>query len=123
MIFANYVRYREEARILKLRPEHRKYMFGLLDQRKVVAAGSFLNNSGGLYLYEVESREAAEQLMTADPYFLGNAIAEYHIAEWEAHGENPSLLQVAKTLPHSILTIGERHERAFGPCDRGTRRP
>ena len=49
-----------------------------------------------LYLYEVESQEAAEQLMTADPYFLGNAIAEYHIAEWEVHGENPALLQVAK---------------------------
>ena len=96
MIFANYVRYREEARILKLRPEHRKYMFGLLDQGKVVAAGSFPNNSGGLYLYEVESQEAAEHLMTADPYFLGNAIAEYHIAEWEVHGANPALLQVAK---------------------------
>jgi hypothetical protein len=34
--------------------------------------------------------------MTADPYFLGNAIAEYHIAEWEVHGSNPALLQVTK---------------------------
>jgi uncharacterized protein len=96
MIFANYVRYGDEARILKIRPEHRKYMLALLDRGKVVAAGSFPSNSGGLYLYEVDSREAAEQLMTADPYFLGNAIAEYHIAEWEVHGANPALLQVAK---------------------------
>jgi hypothetical protein len=34
--------------------------------------------------------------MTADPYFLGNAITEYHIAEWEVHGANPALLRVAK---------------------------
>jgi hypothetical protein len=61
--------------------------------------------------------------MTADPYFLGNAIAEYHIAEWEVHGANPALLQVARDLPHSIVTMGERHERAFGQCDRRTRRP
>jgi uncharacterized protein YciI len=96
MIFANYVQYGDEARILKIRPEHRKYMVALLDEGKVVAAGSFPNNSGGLYLYEAESREAAEQLMTADPYFLGNAITEYHIAEWEVHGANPALLRAAK---------------------------
>jgi uncharacterized protein len=96
MIFANYVRYGDEARILKIRPEHRKYMFSLLEQGKVVAAGSFPYNAGGLYLYEVESREAAEQLMTGDPYFLGNAIAEYQITAWKVHGANPSLLQVAK---------------------------
>jgi uncharacterized protein YciI len=96
MIFANYVRYGDEARILKLRPEHRKYMIGLLDQGKAVPAGSFPNNSGALYFYEVDSREAAEQLMTAGRYFLGNAIAEYHIAEREVHCANPSLLQLAK---------------------------
>jgi uncharacterized protein len=96
MIFANYVRYGDEGRILKIRPEHRKYMFALLDQGKVVAAGSFPKNLGGLYLYEVESREAAEQLMIEDPYFLGDAIAEYQIAEWEVHGANPELLRVAK---------------------------
>ena len=39
MIFANYVRYGDEARILKLRPEHRKYMFGLLDHGKLVEEG------------------------------------------------------------------------------------
>src|SRR4029077_15701990 len=92
----NYVRYGDENGKLKILPGHRKDMFSLLDQGKVVAAGAFANNSGGLYLYEVEFREAAEQLMTADPYFLGNAIAEYHIAEWEVHGANPALLQVAK---------------------------
>jgi uncharacterized protein YciI len=97
VIFANYIKYGDEARIVKIRPAHRKYMFGLLEQGKVIAAGSFPNNSGGLYLYEVESEMAAEKLMTDDPYFLGYAIAEYRITPWEVHGANPALLQVAKT--------------------------
>jgi hypothetical protein len=31
--------------------------------------------------------------MTDDPYFLGDAIAEYHIAPWEIHGANAELLK------------------------------
>lgn len=96
MIFANYVKYGVEARIIELRPEHRKYMFGLLDQGMLVAAGSFPNNSGGLYIYDVESQSTAEGLMTDDPYFLGDAIAEYHITPWEIHGANPAPFQANK---------------------------
>ena len=96
MIFANYIRYGEEAQILRLRPAHREYMGGLIDSGRAVAAGSFPNNSGGLYLYAVEFQAAAEKLMTDDPYFLGGAIAEYQITAWEVHGVNPALLQISK---------------------------
>ena len=67
MIFASYVRYGEEARILKLQPEHRKYMFGLLNQGKVVAAGSFPNNSGGLYLYAIRTLSKLAHFQTKSP--------------------------------------------------------
>jgi uncharacterized protein len=95
MIYANYLQYGERSKILILRPAHQKYLFELLDQGKLIAAGSFPDDVGGLYIYEAESQEAAENLMTDDPYFLGNAIAGFRIVAWEVHGANPALLRVA----------------------------
>jgi uncharacterized protein YciI len=94
MIYANHVEYGERAKILALRPAHQRYMFDLLDRGKAVAAGSFPDDVGGLYLYEVETQDAAESLMREDPYFIGGAIASYRIMLWEIHGANPSLLRV-----------------------------
>lgn len=94
MIYANYVAYGERAKILALRPSHQRYMFDLLDRGCAIAAGSFPEDAGGLYLYEAETQNAAESLMSNDPYFLGGAIASYRIALWEIHGANPSLLRV-----------------------------
>jgi uncharacterized protein YciI len=96
MIYANYLHYGDREKILRLRPAHQKYLFGLLEQGKLVAAGSFPEDVGGLYLYEADSSEAAEQLMANDPYVLGNAIASYRITAWEVHGANPDLLRVSK---------------------------
>ena len=95
MVFANYVEYGEGALILELRPAHREYMKKLIDNGRAVAAGSFPDNSGGLYLYAVESQAAAEQLMTDDPFFIGGAIADYRITHWEIHGVNPALLRIS----------------------------
>jgi uncharacterized protein YciI len=94
MIYANYVEYGERAKILALRPSHQRYMFDLLDRGCVIAAGSFPEDAGGLYLYEAETQADAEGLMSNDPYFLGGAIASYRITQWEIHGANASLLRV-----------------------------
>jgi uncharacterized protein YciI len=96
MIFVNYLQYGERERILELRPAHQKYLFGLLEQGKLVAAGSFPEDVGGLYLYETDSQEAAELLMASDPYVQGNAIASFRITAWEVHGVNPDLLRISK---------------------------
>lgn len=96
MIFANYLEYGERERILELRPAHQKYLFGLLEQGKLVAAGSFPGDVGGLYLYEAESQEEAEQFMLNDPYALGDAIKSYRITAWEVHGVNTTLLRVSQ---------------------------
>jgi uncharacterized protein YciI len=96
MIYANYVEYGAREAILEFRPDHRRYMFGLLEQGKLVAAGSFPDDVGGLYLYEADSQESANQFMMDDPFYLGNAIKSYRILPWEVHGANTSLLTVAK---------------------------
>jgi uncharacterized protein YciI len=48
------------------------------------------------YLYETNTQQLAESMMTNDPYFVGGAIASYRITAWEVHGANPSLLRVSK---------------------------
>jgi uncharacterized protein YciI len=96
MIYANYVQYGDRKKILELRPSHQKYLFGLIDQGRAVAAGSFPEDVGGLYLYETDTQQSAESMMTNDPYFLGGAIASYRIMAWEVHGANPNLLRVSK---------------------------
>jgi len=96
MIFANYLKYGDRAKVLELRPSHQKYLFGLIDQGKAVAAGSFPDDVGGLYLYETDTQESAEKLAREDPYVLGGAIRSYRILAWEVHGANPALLKVSK---------------------------
>ena len=96
MVFANYVKYGDTARVLELRPAHRTYMARLIDEGTVIAAGSFPGNSGGLYLYDVPSQAAAEKIMTDDPFFLGTAIAEYRITPWEIHGTSPALVALKR---------------------------
>ena len=96
MIYANYVKYGDRNKILELRPLHQKYLFGLIDRGLAVAAGSFPDDVGGLYLYETDTQQSAERMMTNDPYFVGDAIASYRITAWEVHGANPDLLRVSK---------------------------
>ena len=96
MIYANYIEDGAREKIHELRPSHRKYMFGLINQGKAVAAGSFPDDVGGLYLYQTDSQESAEKFMLEDPYYVGNAIKRYRITAWEVHGVNPALLVVAR---------------------------
>jgi uncharacterized protein YciI len=96
MIYANYVQYADRTKVLELRPSHQKYLFGLIDEGRAVAAGSFPEDVGGLYLYETDTQQSAEDMMTNDPYFLGGAIGSYRITAWEVHGANPGLLRVSK---------------------------
>jgi uncharacterized protein len=85
MIFANYLRYGERCRILKLRPVHQEYLLSLRDRGLLVAAGSFADDVGGLYLYQTDSLNAAGKLAAEDPYILGDAIEYYSITPWEVH--------------------------------------
>jgi uncharacterized protein len=95
VIFANYLEYGDRDKVLELRPSHQKYLFDLMDQGKVVAAGSFPDDVGGLYLYEADTEKSAEKLMLEDPYVLGGAIQSYRILAWEVHGAKPALLKVS----------------------------
>src|SRR5262249_47735844 len=53
MKFAATIEYTpDKAKIEQVRPAHRKYLTGLLQQGKLAAAGPFMDDSGALIVYE-----------------------------------------------------------------------
>ena len=50
----------------QFRPEHRAYCGQLKDAGQLAASGPLTDGFGGLFIYEVDSVDAAEALLTAD---------------------------------------------------------
>lgn len=65
-----------------MRPEHRRYLGGLQDQGKLVAAGPFANDVGALIIYEADSEEAVGHLIEDDPFYKAGIFAQYTIRAW-----------------------------------------
>ena len=72
----------EKSRIPEVRPEHRKYLGGLKEQGRLVAAGPFAGDAGALIIYEAESEQDAEALIKADPFYAAGVFAQYTIHPW-----------------------------------------
>jgi uncharacterized protein YciI len=84
MLFANYIQYIDDPeRIAAIRPTHRAYLKGLLDQGKLAAAGPFADGSGALFVYAADTIDKARELAEADPYTQGGVIKEQTIHPWQ----------------------------------------
>ena|ERR1700761_5286233 len=95
MTFICLMDYVDLEAIARVRPRHRDYMFKLIAENKVIAAGSFVpDDDGGLFLYEAPSLQAAQQLVADDPYIQEGAVLKHQLREYEIHGANPRLLHV-----------------------------
>ena len=87
MKVVNYARYIQDSqRVTELRPRHREYMSQLGAEGKLVAGGPFIDGSGALFIYEVDSLDAATSIVAADPYMTGGALATYELRPWEIIG-------------------------------------
>ncbi len=58
----------DKARIAEVRPLHRVHLTKLKEQKKIVVSGPFVDDSGALMIFEAESAEEIERLMSADPF-------------------------------------------------------
>ena len=67
-------------------------MSDLGEQCRVIAGGPFIDGSGALFIYEVDSLQAAEALFAHDPYSLKGAIASHTMHAWELVRVYPELL-------------------------------
>src|SRR5215472_15641347 len=94
MKFANYIRYiQDQDAVAAIRPAHRAYLHGLLENGQLAAAGPFADGTGALFVYEAGDIDAARGLAEADPYTLGGVIKQQTITPWELVYSNPGLLQ------------------------------
>ena len=96
MIYMCLMEYCEDrSRIAAVRPRHQAYLFDLIDQGKLISAGSFIpDDDGGLFLYEAEKLHDAEGLVRDDPYIREGVISSWKLREYEVHGINRDLLRV-----------------------------
>lgn len=82
-LFTAILTYGEDAeRRQEVRPSHREYQRGLLEQGKLVKAGPFADDSGALIIYEAQDISEAQTLLTNDPFAMNGIIEGAMINEW-----------------------------------------
>ena len=93
MKFAAVIEYlQDKAKIAESRPAHRQYLAGLKERGQLVVCGPFLDDSGGLIVYEAASREAAEKLILDDPFQKNGIFLRYQLRPWNPVIANLDLL-------------------------------
>ena len=82
MKFAVIFSYANSETIAEIRPAHREYLAALKANGKLAASGPFLDNSGALIIYEADSDEEVQQLISGDPFHKSGIFASYLIRPW-----------------------------------------
>lgn len=73
---------KDNERRLAVRPEHRRYLRGLLERGKLRTAGPWGDDSGAMIVYEVADEAEAHALLAADPYTAADAVTVVSLREW-----------------------------------------
>jgi uncharacterized protein len=94
-LFVNYAKYAaDKSRLATVRPAHWEYDRTLRNAGKLAMAGPFADDEGGLFVYNVPSREDAMSCLKQDPFALEGVFADYELLEWIVEGLNPDLLTI-----------------------------
>jgi uncharacterized protein YciI len=94
MKYVSYVTHtKDKARIAAHRPAHREYLSGLPEQGKLVACGPFPDDSGALFVYEVDCAEAAAAIVAQDPFFANGVFESRELKPWTLVFSNAELLR------------------------------
>jgi len=92
-LFPNYAKYSaDRSRLTTARPAHWKYDQILKSANKLALAGPFVNDQGGLFVYNAVDREEAMSCLKQDPFAVEGVFADYELLEWLIEGVNPDLL-------------------------------
>jgi uncharacterized protein YciI len=81
----------DKTRVDQFRPEHRAYCAKLRDAGQLAASGPLTDGFGGLFIYECDSIEAAEQIIKDDPFHREGVFAKWTIRPWTIAVSNPEL--------------------------------
>jgi uncharacterized protein YciI len=78
--------------ITRVRPVHREYIKGLQKNGQIAIAGPFIDDSGGLLVYEAETPEQVDALIRNDPFFKEGVFKSWVLRAWKPVSANPALL-------------------------------
>jgi uncharacterized protein YciI len=98
-LFANYAKYTaDKSRLATIRAAHWEYDRALKNAGKLVLAGSFADDEGGLSVYNAVRKEEAMSYLSEDPFAKEGVFAYCELLEWVVQGVNPDLLH-DRSLP------------------------
>lgn len=78
---------RDKERVKATWPAHRVYLRSFLEKGILLAAGPFGDESGALWVLDVETVEQADEIVRNDPFVAADAVKDWKIrpfAYWSA---------------------------------------
>ncbi|WP_134699423.1 YciI family protein [Ammoniphilus sp. YIM 78166] len=81
MLYAALLTIVDEEINMKVRPAHLRYIDELFQQGKVVMAGPFTDQKGGMVIYRAHSYEEAKKMAEQDPVVVERA-RTLELREW-----------------------------------------
>lgn len=64
------------------RAEHRVYLNQLVDEGKLLMAGPFEDESGGIIIFEAGDQDEVQAMMDKDPFTINGVFATTEIRPW-----------------------------------------
>lgn len=93
MLWAAWIEYTpDQALVAEVRPKHREYEAKLLAEGRLALGGPLTDQFGALIVYDTESKEAAEELLRADPFAVAGVFARWQIRPWKVVFANTRLV-------------------------------
>lgn len=80
--FAAFLRMKDKSKNAAVRPQHLAFLEDQESKGRIFARGRFLDDAGGLVVYQADSLEEAQKIAGQDPYLL-QGVRELDIHEWE----------------------------------------
>jgi hypothetical protein len=81
-IFIVQLRFTNNERRLRVRPQHREYLARLHAAGKLVTAGPWADETGALLVYDVADEAELRQLLADDPYTPEDVYEIAELREW-----------------------------------------
>ncbi len=95
MKYAAIIEYLQDSTVVDAhRPAHRAYLTSLLEKGQLFGSGPFADASGALIIYEADTPEQADALLTADPFHAAGVFVKWQLRPWKMLFANPKLLPV-----------------------------
>jgi uncharacterized protein YciI len=82
----------DKGKIAQFRPSHREYLAGLRKAGKAAMAGPFTDDSGGLLIYEAQTKDEVEAMIREDPFGQNGVFVSWTIRPWNLLWVNSALM-------------------------------